>query len=354
MSPRFSVLDLVPVSRDQSSGQAIESSLRLAQLADAIGYERYWFAEHHNSLAGASATPAVTIAAALGRTKRIRLGAGGVMLPNHSPLIVAEQFAALEAIAPGRIDLGLGRAPGSDRVIAQILLYSGPTSDPAKFPESVSKIVQALQPGGAMIHLAATETYEIHATARATSAPPVWVLGGSEGSAALAASLGLPYAFAGHFGATNPRQIIDMYRSRFRPSDHWRDPYALITANVSVAATREEAEMRAVPQLLHLAGLRLGHRPEPMHTVESARAALRRDESRIERQLVAQMRSTWLGGTGEDVADALDALVRESGADEVMLHSIAGRREGDPLDLSVGRAQTLELIAKELGVRVSG
>src|SRR6478736_6691724 len=165
--PALSVLDLVPVRAGQTSAQAVAASLALAQRADDLGYRRYWFAEHHNMPAVASTTPPVLIAAASARTSRIRVGSGGVMLPNHSPLVVAEQFAALEALAPGRIDLGIGRAPGSDPVITQLLRMSGTTSDVERFPDHVRDIARLVQAEGATVRLlssssdASGETYDI-------------------------------------------------------------------------------------------------------------------------------------------------------------------------------------------------
>ncbi|BDZ64186.1 hypothetical protein GCM10025877_11240 [Agromyces mangrovi Wang et al. 2018] len=160
----LSALDLVPVRSGQTSAQAVAASMRLATLADGLGFTRYWFAEHHNMPAVASTTPPVLIAAAAARTERIRVGSGGVMLPNHSPLVVAEQFAALEALAPGRIDLGLGRAPGSDGVITQLLRMSGTTSDVDRFGDHVADIAALVQPDGATLRLTSGREYAVHAT----------------------------------------------------------------------------------------------------------------------------------------------------------------------------------------------
>jgi luciferase family oxidoreductase group 1 len=195
-SLNLSILDLVPVRSGQTSAQAVAASLALAARADQLGYARYWFAEHHNMPAVASTTPPVLAAAAAARTVRIRVGSGGVMLPNHSPLVVAEQFAALEALAPGRIDLGIGRAPGSDPVITQLLRMSGTTSDVERFPQHVRDIRALASPQGATVEFTSGGTYDIHATPAATGAPQVWLLGSSDYSAQLAAASGLPYVFA--------------------------------------------------------------------------------------------------------------------------------------------------------------
>ncbi|MBN9197011.1 MAG: MsnO8 family LLM class oxidoreductase, partial [Microbacterium sp.] len=163
-SPALSVLDLVPVRAGQTSADAVAASLALASRADELGLRRYWFAEHHNMPAVASTTPPVLIAAAATRTRRIRVGSGGVMLPNHAPLVVAEQFAALEALAPGRIDLGIGRAPGSDPVVTQLLRMSGTTSDVERFPDHIRDIRAIVSPEGATIEFASGGTYDVHAT----------------------------------------------------------------------------------------------------------------------------------------------------------------------------------------------
>ncbi len=168
---RLSVLDLVPVRTGQTSSQAIAASIALARVADEVGAARYWFAEHHNMPAVASTTPPVLIAAAVSATSRIRVGSGGVMLPNHAPFVVAEQFAALEAIAPGRIDLGIGRAPGSDPVITQLLHRSGIGGDVEHFPDQIADILSLMQPGGASLRLTSGLPYAIAATPAATGGP---------------------------------------------------------------------------------------------------------------------------------------------------------------------------------------
>src|SRR5690349_6297734 len=188
----LSVLDLVPVRAGQTSAQAVAASLALAAHADRLGFRRYWFAEHHNMPSVASTTPPVLVAAAAARSSRIRVGSGGVMLHNHSPLVVAEQFAALEALAPGRIDLGIGRAPGSDPVITQLLRMSGTTSDVERFPEHIRDILSLVSPDGATVRFSSGGEYGVHATPAAGGAPEVWLLGSSDYSAQLAASLGLP------------------------------------------------------------------------------------------------------------------------------------------------------------------
>jgi len=342
--PALSILDLMPVSLGQTSSDAIAASLALAQRADELGFVRYWFAEHHNSPAGASSTPAVFIAAAIGLTRKLRLGAGGVMLPNHAPLVVAEQFAALEALAPGRIDLGLGRAPGGDPVIAEMLSRSGA----GKFSEHVRTIAAMLTSGGARFQISETEEFEVRATPHATSTPTVWILGSSEYSARLAALLGLPYAFATHFGATDVERTLESYRIEYKPSEAHPQPYVFITANVVAASTVEEAEARALPQLKLIANMHLRGSQTPMVTVDQAVADLAKLPTSREAQLIASMRPTWFGGTGPEVAQQLKKFADKYGVDELMLHPIAGRYASEPPTINRGKIQTIELISQNL------
>jgi luciferase family oxidoreductase group 1 len=345
---QLSVLDLVPVRHGQTSAQAVAASLALAQTADRLGFTRYWFAEHHNMPAVASTTPPVLIAAAAARTDRIRVGSGGVMLPNHSPLIVAEQFAALEALAPGRIDLGLGRAPGSDPVISQLLRMSGTTSDVERFPEHVRDIAALVAPEGASVRLAASqtgrETYDIHATPAATTTPEVWLLGSSDYSAQLAAALGLPYVFANHFSGEGLERALDLYRSQFQPNERHPAPRTFLTANVIAAPTAEEAEERALPQLRMMARLRTNMPLVPLETVERAKADAAAFDG-FASTIMAGARSKWFVGTGDSVAAELNRFAERWDVDEVMVSPVAASYDGEPLDASPGRVQTLELLA---------
>ena len=275
LTPRLSVLDLVPVRSGQTSADAVAASVALAQVADRLGFTRYWFAEHHNMPAVASTTPPVLIAATAARTERIRVGSGGVMLPNHAPLVVAEQFAALEALAPGRIDLGIGRAPGSDPVITQLLRISGPTADVDRFPDHVADILSLLSPDGATLRLTSGREYPIQATPAATAVPELWLLGSSDYSARLAAELGLPYVFANHFSGEGLERALELYRSEYRPSERHPAPQTILTLNAVVADTADEAEQLALPQLRSMARLRLNRPMRPLETVDEALAAPR-------------------------------------------------------------------------------
>ena len=342
---KLSVLDVIPVRTGQTSAQSIAASLALAGLADRLGFERYWFAEHHNMPAIASSSPPVLIAAAAARTSRIRLGSGGVMLPNHAPFTVAEQFAALEALSPGRIDLGIGRAPGSDGVITALLRSSGPTSDVERFEQNVSDI-QVLMAGPTTLSLRSGDglrDYEVRATPIADGVPELWMLGSSEYSAHLAAKLGLPYVFAHHFSGEGTAAALEIYRREFRPSTELAAPRTFLTVNVVVADTAEEAESRALPWLQVMARLRTGATPGPVSSVEEA---ARTEVSPAARGLMAESRAKWLIGTIEDVGPRLEAMAAQYGVDEVMISATAGSRESEPADRAIGRERTLERLAE--------
>jgi luciferase family oxidoreductase group 1 len=342
---RLSVLDLVPVRSGQSSAGAVAASVRLAQLADRVGYTRYWFAEHHNMPSVASTTPPVLVAAIAARTSRIRVGSGGVMLPNHAPLVVAEQFAALEALAPGRIDLGIGRAPGSDPVITQLLRISGPTADVDRFPDHIADILSLLSPEGASLRLTSGREYAITATPAATDVPTLWLLGSSDYSAKLAASLGLPYVFANHFSGEGLERALELYRTEYRPSEAHPVPETFLTVNASVAPTVEEARARALPQLHSMARLRTNRPMRPLETVEEAAAA---PLDSIGDELIAAMEQRWIIADAAGAASELRTLAVRHGIDEVMISPIGGSYDAEPADATPGREQTLELLAGEL------
>ncbi|MDF0512310.1 LLM class flavin-dependent oxidoreductase [Agromyces sp. H3Y2-19a] len=345
ISPRLSVLDLVPVRTDQTSGGAVAASVRLAQLADRLRLTRYWFAEHHNMPAVASTTPPVLIASIAARTERIRVGSGGVMLPNHAPLVVAEQFAALEALAPGRIDLGIGRAPGSDPVITQLLRVSGPTADVDRFPDHVADILSLLSPDGATLRLTSGREYPIQATPAASAVPTLWLLGSSDYSAKLAAELGLPYVFANHFSGDGLERALELYRTEYRPSESHREPETFLTVNASVAPTVEEARERALPQLRSMARLRLNRPMRPLETVDEALAAPADSDAE---GLIAAMERRWVIADASGAASELRALADRHGIDEVMVAPISGSYAAEPADATPGREQTLELLAGAL------
>lgn len=306
----LSVLDLSPVGSGQTTSDALRASTRLAQVAEDLGLLRFWVAEHHSMPAVASTSPAVLLAHLGSATSRIRLGSGGVMLPNHAPLVVAEQFSMLEALHPGRIDLGLGRAPGTDQRTAAALRRGDLTAE--DFPQELDALRAYL----------ASDV----ATPAPTSEPEVWLLGSSDYSARAAAALGLPFAFAHHFSAHNTIPALSLYRRHFKPSSVLAEPHSLVVAPVLAAATQEEAERLALPGKLVQLSLRTG-RPRPVPTVEEAEA---HPWTELDRQLLAQWPSKTLVGTAKQVVADLDELLEATQADELMLTTIAhspGHRE---------------------------
>jgi len=344
-APALSVLDLVPVRTGQTSADAVAASMDLAHRADELGYRRYWFAEHHNMLAVASTSPAVLIARALGETSRIRLGSGGVMLPNHAPLIVAEQFSALESMAPGRIDLGLGRAPGSDQVITQLLRQSGATSDVDRFPDHVADIMALSSREGANVRFVNGGDYQVRATPAADGTPDVWLLGSSDYSAQLAARLGLPYVFANHFAGDGLDRAMALYRTNFVASDERPEPRSFVTANVVVAPTEAEADERALPQLRQFARLRSN---KPMRALETIDEALAAPSDALEQSLIEQNKQRWFVGTPDAVAAKLTDFAANHGVEEIMVGASSGAYAGEDLRTAGGRGQTLELLASAM------
>jgi luciferase family oxidoreductase group 1 len=344
----LSVLDLVPVRSDQSTGDAVRASLALAGVADRLGYRRFWVAEHHNMPAVAATNPPVLIAMVAAATERIRVGSGGVMLPNHAPLVVAEQFALLEAAYPGRIDLGIGRAPGSDPVTSWALRHgAGGVTDDAvsRFPEHVQDVLTMMAPEGAALALRGRQ-YELRATPAARSLAQVWLLGSSDYSAHLAAELGMPYVFAHHFSGSGTKEALATYRTEFRPGVV-DEPRTFLTLNVCVAETAEEAERLVRPHVLAMVALRTGGELRPQLTVEEAAAVALTPELE---QLGAAMRSRWVVGTPEQAAVEVEHLAASYQVDEVMVHPVAGAPAGGDVERSSSRERTLELLAGALGV----
>ena len=230
----FSILDLAPVPEGRTPADALRNSLELAQHAERLGYKRFWLAEHHNMPGIASAATSVVIGHVAGNTRTIRVGSGGVMLPNHAPLIVAEQFGTLATLYPGRIDLGLGRAPGTDIATSRALRRDLAASAES-FPKDVLELQAYFEPGAAG---------QIQAVPGAGLRVPIWLLGSSLYSAQLAAMLGLPFAFASHFAPDAMMQAIDIYRRTFRPSQQLARPYAMLTVNVFAADSDDAARLQ--------------------------------------------------------------------------------------------------------------
>ena len=340
-------LDLVPVRSDQTTGDALAATRRLARVADDAGYHRHWLAEHHNMPAVAATNPPVLIAMVAAATRRIRVGSGGVMLPNHAPLVVAEQFALLEAAHPGRIDLGIGRAPGTDPVTSYALRHGagGVTDDAvARFPTYVDNVIAMLHPDGIGVQVGG-HTQALHATPRATSAPPVWLLGSSDFSARLAADRGLPYVFAHHFSGRGTAEALALYRSRFRPSEELAAPRTFLTVNAGVAEDANEAERLVLPQIQAMVALRTGQPLRPQPLVEEAEKDPIADAHRA---LADEMRVRWVIGTPSAAAGQIRALARTYDVDEVMVHPVAGAFVGTPPDTAPAREATLRLLAAAL------
>ncbi|OZM74209.1 alkanal monooxygenase [Amycolatopsis antarctica] len=302
----LSVLDLAPVSTGSSASDAMHNSIDLAKRAEALGYHRFWLAEHHNMPGIASSATAVLIGQVASATERIRVGSGGVMLPNHAPLVVAEQFGTLEAFHPGRIDLGLGRAPGSDQRTALALRGSAAALSANDFPNQLEELVG----------------YFTHDPARAVSAvaaegnkPPVWLLGSSGFSARLAGMLGLPFSFAHHFSAQNTLPALQIYREAFRPSEVLDEPYAMLGVAVVCAETDEEALYLAGPSALTFLSLRHG-RPIPLPSPQDAADY---PYTEMDRQFVADRMESSIVGSPETVHKGFESLLADTGADELMV-----------------------------------
>ena len=342
------MLDLVPVRSDQTTSDALAATVRLAQTADGLGYTRFWVAEHHNMPAVAATSPPVVVAYLAAHTKQLRLGSGGVMLPNHAPLAVAEQFALLEAMAPGRIDLGIGRAPGSDPVTSMALRGAAGRDDTdiENFPQYLDDVAALMSTSGVNVSLRGrSQNYVLKATPAAASEPRLWLLGSSMYSAHLAAAKGLPYVFAHHFAGQGTEEALATYRSEFRPSDVAAEPTTFMTVNASVAPTRKEAEDRLLPNLHMMALLRTGQPLRALDLVEDARALeLTHQQQAIVDSGLAQA----MVGSPTEAADQVRALAATFDVDEVMVNPVASAYRGVDPRTAPAREQTLELLAKEL------
>jgi luciferase family oxidoreductase group 1 len=345
---RLSVLDLVPVRTDQSTGDALAATVQLAQTADRLGFTRYWVAEHHNMPSVGATSPPVLIAYLAAQTSQLRLGSGGVMLPNHAPLAVAEQFALLEAAAPGRIDLGIGRAPGSDPVTSYALRGARSPAeqdrDIENFPEYLDDVAALMSARGVRVPLRSGD-YILKATPAAATEPRLWLLGSSMYSAHLAAAKGLPYVFAHHFSGKGTEEALELYRSRFVPSDLAAEPVTFLTVNAAVAETRDEATALMLPNLQMMAKLRTGQPLGPVPLVEEAQVAeLTPQQQRI---VDSGLQRAVLGAPAE-AAEQLRALAERFGVDEVMVNPVASARRGTDPATAPARVATCELLAKEL------
>ncbi|MED3963446.1 LLM class flavin-dependent oxidoreductase [Niallia taxi] len=306
---KFSVLDLSPITEGSTAGAAFKNSLDLAQHAEKWGYNRYWVAEHHSMPGIASSATSVLIGYIAGGTSKIRVGSGGIMLPNHAPLVIAEQFGTLESLYPNRIDLGLGRAPGSDQLTANALRRGG-KRDGSDFPEMLEDLRQFLRPyeqTGLPVRAIPGEGLNI----------PIWLLGSSGFSAKLAAELGLPFAFASHFSSDYTIPALQTYHQNFKPSKVLEKPYVMVGANIIISETEEKAQYLATSSQQQFLSLIRGRPTQMKPPVENM------DEiwSPYERSIVQQQLKSSIIGTQEIVASKLEAFLKETQADEVIVNT---------------------------------
>ena len=305
--PLLSILDLVRVTEDTDASGALYNARDLAQHAEAWGYNRLWVAEHHNLAGIASAATSVVIGHIAAGTKTIRVGAGGIMLPNHAPYIIAEQFGTLARLFPDRIDLGLGRAPGTDQLTLRALRRDAAASD--RFPQDVMELKAFLapeEPGQRIVAIPAAGT-EV----------PLWILGSSHFGAMLAAELGLPYAFASHFAPDHLLEALEIYRSRFKPSDQLDKPYAMVGVNIIAAESDAEAKRLATTQQMSFTNIFRGSRglgKPPIDDIEDY-------WSPVEKAQVQRMLARTIYGAPETVRAGIADLVQETGADELIIVS---------------------------------
>jgi luciferase family oxidoreductase group 1 len=306
----LSVLDLSPVSEGSSPGEALRNSLDLVRRTEALGYTRYWVAEHHNMPGIASSAPAVLLAHLASVTSRIRLGSGGVMLPNHSPLVIAEQFGMLEALHPDRIDLGLGRAPGTDQLTAWAL-RRGRMRESDDFPEQLVELFGYFEgrwpEGHPFARITATPGYG--------NRPAIWLLGSSDYGAQAAGLLGLPYSFAHHFAPAGTDLAVRAYRESFRPSAYLQKPYLMIGVSVVCAETDERASWLAGTGALSFVRFRTGH----AGLYPSPDEAATHHFSAIELEILKEREESVIIGDPRSVREGLARLVERTGADELMI-----------------------------------
>ena len=303
----LSILDLVRVNEGSGPKEALDNARDLAAHAESLGYTRYWIAEHHNMPGIASAATSVALAHIAAGTKTIRVGAGGIMLPNHAPMVIAEQFGTLAQLHPGRIDLGLGRAPGTDQMTMRALRRSLSNSD--NFPQDVLELQAYFAP--------AEPGQRLQAVPAAGTEVPLWILGSSTYGAQLAAELGLPYAFASHFAPDALMVALEVYRSRFKPSEQLAAPHAMIGVNIIAAETDAEARRLATSQQMSFANIFRGARGLSQPPIDNI------DDywSPAEKAQAASMLAHSIYGSQQTVRDGIAALVAQTGADELMIVS---------------------------------
>ncbi|HEY4546862.1 MAG TPA: LLM class flavin-dependent oxidoreductase [Pedomonas sp.] len=322
----LSLLELVRVTQDTDAGTALNNARDLAAHAEKCGYKRVWVAEHHNMEGIASAATSIVIAHIASGTKTIRVGAGGIMLPNHAPYIIAEQFGTLARLYPGRIDLGLGRAPGTDQIAIRAMRRSPAAAE--QFPQDVLELQAFFAPAG--------PDQRIIAVPAAGTDVPLWILGSSNFGAMLAAEFGLPYAFASHFAPELLLPALEIYRSRFKPSEQLDRPYAMAGINVIAAHTDAEAKRLATTQQMSFADLFSGRRglsKPPIDDIETYWSA-------HEKAQAMHMLARSVVGSPETVRKGLEAFIDETGVDEVMIVSDVYEHQA--------RLRSVELIAEAM------
>jgi luciferase family oxidoreductase group 1 len=333
----LSVLDLSPVTSDAPGAQALRNSLDLAALADRLGYTRYWLAEHHNLASIASAAPEIMIGQIAARTTRLRVGSGGVMLPNHAPLMVAERFKVLEALFPGRIDLGIGRAPGTDPVTSMALRMRQQGSADDDFLERLQELL-LLETGGYPV---GHPLRSVRAMPTEVKLPPIWLLGSSDYSSQLAAAIGAGFAFAHHFATHDAAAAMRFYREHFRPSVLRERPHAILGVAAVCAETQDEAERLA--STLDLNALRRSKGEYlPLASPEEAAA---HPYTAADREKILRNRARLFVGTPHSLLDRLGALIKATDADEVMVTSAIYDHGA--------RKRSYELLAEAFGLAAS-
>jgi len=324
----LSILDLARVREGSDARAALEHARDVAVHADGWGYTRFWVAEHHNMPGIASAATSVVVGFIAEATNRIRVGAGGIMLPNHAPMVIAEQFGTLAQLYPGRIDLGLGRAPGTDQITIQVLRR--PADSAEHFPQDVRELQYFFAP----VH----EDQRVQAVPAAGTNIPIWILGSSNFGATLAGEFGLPYAFASHFAPDFLLPALKIYRERFKPSEQLDKPRAMVGVNIIAADTDEEARRLATTQQMSVTNIFRGTRglsQPPIDDIETYWSPMEKEQAKrwLARSIV---------GSVETVRAGIDALVEETGADELMIVS-------DVYDHDA-RLRSFELIAQAGGI----
>jgi luciferase family oxidoreductase group 1 len=306
----LSILDLCPIESGSTSSDALRNSETLARAAEDLGYTRYWFAEHHNSVGLASGSPEIMIAHIANKTSRIRVGSGGVMLPNHAPLRIAEAFHVLEALHPGRIDLGLGRAPGTDTLTAYALRRSEEALRVDQYPELLGELLALDNHGFPEDH----PFRKISVTPADVRLPPIWLLGSSDFSGQFAAEVGLGFAFASHINFRPAVPVMRMYRERFRPSEYFAEPHAILAVGVVVGETEEHARELSKIVAVSWAALAAGRPYQPPTLEEAQRTVL----SPIDQQRAQERLNNLLIGDAASVAQQMRELAELSQADEIM------------------------------------